>query len=56
MEDRGKFLMVKCKKCKNEQVIFNKASTKVKCLVCEALLADPRGGQAEIKTKVVKVC
>ena len=54
MDERGKFLRVKCKKCKNEQVIFNKASTKVRCLVCETLLADPRGGIAEIKTKVMK--
>lgn len=54
MEERGIFLRVKCKKCKNEQVIFNKASTKVKCIVCETLLASPRGGQADIKTKIIE--
>jgi small subunit ribosomal protein S27e len=51
----SKFLKVKCKKCKNEQVVFNKAATKVKCLVCSAVLAEPRGGKAEIKTSIVEV-
>lgn len=48
-------MRVKCKKCKNEQVIFNKASTVVKCLVCGNLLAEPKGGKADIKTKVIEV-
>lgn len=50
----SKFLRVNCKKCKNEQVIFNKASSTVKCLVCDSVLATPKGGKAEIKTKVVE--
>ncbi|MBI4170773.1 MAG: 30S ribosomal protein S27e [Candidatus Aenigmarchaeota archaeon] len=51
----SKFLKVKCKKCKNEQIIFNKAATLVKCLVCSAVMAEPRGGKAEIKTSIVEV-
>lgn len=52
-QPKSKFLKVKCK-CKNEQTIFNKAATTVKCLVCGAVLAEPRGGLAEIKTTVVE--
>jgi len=52
---KSKFLKVKCKKCKNEQVVFNKASTQVKCLVCSAVIAEPHGGKAEIKTSIVEV-
>ena len=48
----SKFLKVKCK---NEQVVFNKASTQVKCLVCSAVIAEPHGGKAEIKTSIVEV-
>ena len=44
----SKFLKVKCKKCKNEQIVFNKAATVVKCLVCGATLAEPTGGIARI--------
>ncbi|MCX6815993.1 MAG: 30S ribosomal protein S27e [Candidatus Aenigmarchaeota archaeon] len=40
-------MKVKCK-CRNEQVIFNKASMVVKCLVCGAVLAEPTGGLARI--------
>jgi small subunit ribosomal protein S27e len=49
------FVRVKCEKCKNEQVIFARASTSVKCLVCSEVLAEPTGGQASIKAKVVQV-
>ena len=33
---KSKFLKVLCTKCKNEQIIFNKSASKVKCLVCGA--------------------
>ena len=52
--ERSKFLRVKCK-CKNEQVIFNKASTKVNCLVCGEPLLETTGGKSIIKTKVIEV-
>lgn len=48
-----KFVKVKCEKCKNEQVIFEKASTKVKCLVCGEVLAEPTGGKTRVKAKVI---
>lgn len=51
----GKFIKVKCNKCKNEQVIFNRAASAVKCLVCGIELAAPGGGKANIKTKVIDV-
>ena len=50
---KTKFWKVKCLGCRNEQIIFSKASTHVKCLVCDALLAYPTGGIAELaKDKV----
>ncbi len=51
----SRFLKVKCKKCRNEQIIFNRASMEVKCLVCESVLAKPTGGHAEILTNVLEV-
>jgi len=51
----SKFVRVKCKKCKNEQIVFNRAATQVKCLVCNAILAEPTGGKAKINTTVVEV-
>ncbi len=34
------FVKVQCEKCNNEQVVFDSASTPVKCLICgEELLS-----------------
>jgi len=49
----SKFLKVKCEKCKNEQMVFEKASTKVKCLVCGEMLAEPSGGKVRLNVKVM---
>lgn len=49
----GKFVKVKCEKCKNEQIIFDKSASRVKCLVCGELLAESTGGKARIKGKVL---
>ncbi|OGI16058.1 30S ribosomal protein S27e [Candidatus Micrarchaeota archaeon RBG_16_49_10] len=51
----SKFIEVVCSKCKNEQIIFNKATKKVACVVCGNILAEPTGGMAKIGAKVVKV-
>lgn len=51
----SKFLKVKCKKCKNEQIIFSKPCNEVKCLICETVLAKPTGGQADLKVNVLEV-
>jgi len=51
----SRFIEVQCRKCKNEQVIFSKASIVVKCLKCGEELAVPTGGVADIRGKVLKV-
>ena len=49
----SKFMKVKCEKCKNEQMVFDRAASKVKCLVCGEVLAEPTGGKARINVKVI---
>jgi len=49
----GNFLKVKCEKCNNEQVIFSKPTTLVRCIVCEKILAKPTGGVAKVETKII---
>jgi small subunit ribosomal protein S27e len=55
MKGKNRFIKVRCPSCKNEQIIFEGATTKVKCMVCDALLAEPKGGKAHIKARVVEV-
>ncbi|NPA74592.1 MAG: 30S ribosomal protein S27e [Euryarchaeota archaeon] len=49
------FVKVKCSDCGNEQVIFLRASTVVKCHVCGATIATPTGGKADIRGEIVEV-
>lgn len=51
----SKFVKVRCPKCKNEQIIFGRASTKIKCLICQKVVADPTGGKSKIKARVLEV-
>ncbi|MFH1376102.1 MAG: 30S ribosomal protein S27e [Candidatus Woesearchaeota archaeon] len=52
---KSKFLKVRCSKCKNEQILFEKASNKIHCLVCNEVLAIPKGGKADIKANILEV-
>ena len=49
------FLKVKCTKCGNEQVVFDRAAVLVKCNVCEDVLLETQGGKAKIKGEVTQV-
>jgi small subunit ribosomal protein S27e len=51
----SKFVKVRCTDCKNEQIIFGKPATKIGCLVCNTILADPTGGKGKIKTQILEV-
>jgi len=53
-EPKGKFIKVRCE-CKNEQVIFGKCASEVKCLVCGKVLAEPTGGKSRVKARILEV-
>lgn len=53
--EKGKFLKVRCEKCKKNQIIYNKASTKVECLSCGFILTSPKGGKAKIHGKIMEI-
>ena len=52
---KSKFIKVRCSKCKNEQIIFGKSASEIKCLVCGNVLATPTGGKTKLKAKVLEV-
>jgi small subunit ribosomal protein S27e len=52
---QSNFIRVKCAKCGNEQVVFDRPSVAPHCSVCDELLADPTGGKAKIRSEVVQV-
>jgi len=54
-EPTSKFIKVRCPKCRNEQIMFGKASTIIKCLVCGRVLAETSGGKTKIKARILEV-
>ena len=51
----SRYIRVKCTKCKNEQIVFGKPASKVKCLVCGKILVEPTGGKGNVKSKILEV-
>jgi len=49
------FIRVKCGKCGNEQVVFDRPSLAPHCSVCDEILAEPTGGKANLKSEVVQI-
>ena len=49
------FVKIKCHKCSEEQIIFGKASTVVKCTKCHEVIAEPTGGKAAIKAEILEL-
>ena len=54
-EPESKFIKLRCPKCKNEQIVYGKSSSTVKCLVCEKVIAEPSGGKTKVKARVLEV-
>ena len=55
MERTSRFVKVHCPSCKNEQVIFGKAATDCKCLVCGQLIAKSTGGKTAVRARILEV-
>jgi len=54
-ETKSKFVKVRCTKCKNEQIIFGKSSSEIKCLVCNEILSKPSGGKSKVEARILEV-
>ena len=54
-KNKGKFLKIACPRCYNNQIIFGKAATDIKCDKCNKLLIKTTGGKAKVKAKVKQV-
>lgn len=50
---RSLFVKVKCSNCGAERIVYDHTTTLIKCKVCNEILAQPTGGKALIKGKIV---
>jgi small subunit ribosomal protein S27e len=51
-ETKSKFMKVECKGCGNTQVVFDRAKSKVSCMVCDKELVEPTGGRAKVHGEI----
>jgi len=52
---RSRFLKVKCEDCENEQIVFDRGTTIVKCVICGRTLVEPTGGKARINAEIKEI-
>ncbi len=50
----SRFLLARCKNCNTERIIYSHTTKVIRCKNCNELLAEPRGGKAEIYAEVIK--
>ncbi|MBU0977770.1 MAG: 30S ribosomal protein S27e, partial [Nanoarchaeota archaeon] len=55
IDNESKFIRAICTRCGNSQIVFGKSSTRVKCVKCNKLLVEPKGGKTRIRTIVQEV-
>jgi small subunit ribosomal protein S27e len=48
------FIKIKCLKCGNEQIVFERGSSIIRCTVCDEVLVEPSGGKGKIKGEKVQ--
>ncbi len=53
-ENNSRFLKLECE-CGNNQIVFNRASTLVRCNECNKILAKPISGKAKVQARVIEV-
>ncbi|MDG7044188.1 MAG: 30S ribosomal protein S27e [Nitrososphaerota archaeon] len=51
---KSSYLLIRCKKCATERIVFSNSTTAIKCDGCGEELVVPSGGMASINADIVK--
>jgi len=51
----AKYLRIICPRCKKKQIIYGKATLRIKCDQCNRLLIQPTGGKTRIKAGIKQI-
>jgi len=55
LKPRSNFIRVKCTQCSNEQIVFEKPASNVKCRVCGKILVKCTGGKGKFLAEILEV-
>jgi len=53
-EKKSKFLKVSCPDCEAEKIVFDHASSEVRCNLCNKLLVSPGASKADIYCRIIE--
>ncbi|MBO3841849.1 MAG: 30S ribosomal protein S27e [Candidatus Brockarchaeota archaeon] len=52
---RSRFLKVKCSQCENEQIVFERPASNIKCKVCGKTIVKSTGGKGKVFGEIIEV-
>jgi small subunit ribosomal protein S27e len=55
LKPRSRFLKVRCNQCSNEQIVFEKTASNVKCRMCGRTIIRSTGGKGEVLGEIIEV-
>ncbi|MBO3769628.1 MAG: 30S ribosomal protein S27e [Thermoproteota archaeon] len=55
LKPRSSFVKVRCTQCSNEQIVFEKPASNVKCRVCGRILVKSTGGKGKFFAEILEV-
>ncbi|MBO3799743.1 MAG: 30S ribosomal protein S27e [Candidatus Brockarchaeota archaeon] len=55
LKPRSSFFRVRCNQCSNEQIVFEKPASDVKCRVCGKLIVKSTGGKGKFFAEILEV-
>ncbi|MEM1557314.1 MAG: 30S ribosomal protein S27e [Thermoproteota archaeon] len=54
IKPRSSFIKVKCMQCSNEQIVFEKPASSIKCRVCGKILVKSTGGKGKFFAEILE--
>ncbi|MEM2930552.1 MAG: 30S ribosomal protein S27e [Thermoproteota archaeon] len=55
LKPKSRFLRVRCSQCSNEQIVFERPATNIKCRVCGRTVVKSTGGKGKVSGETVEV-
>ncbi len=55
LKPESRFLKVRCSQCVNEQIVFERPASSIKCRVCGKTIVKSTGGKGEVFGEIVEV-
>ncbi len=55
LKPRSSFIKIRCNQCSNEQIVFEKPASNIKCRVCGKLVVKSTGGKGKFLAEIVEV-